>query len=244
MWVITTRYTKASNGWVRLSRWLIVLLVLGCAEVAGAQTVELKDGKCLDGVVTAISSRAVTIEIAGKKLPIARNEIQAIYFGAPAAGGKQCGRGGNAQFEALRVLKGLQSATRGSLSYVDFSPRVTDAKIKVDEFLGAAPDGSARFALADAMELYVYASRAWNRRVAPPSGSNPTETLIKQLRTWNDIWNDPARQKCGPLTERIESRGYTSTEDRGAEVTREESIALLFKCADDRIADAENLTGR
>src|SRR5207302_1764807 len=92
--------------------------------------------------------------------------------------------------DALKVLKGLQSATSAGVNYRDYAPRVTDAKIQVDQLLGDAPDGPTKTALAEALGFYVYASNAWNAGIAKSN--------------YEAVALNPLYDKCEPLKREVE----------------------------------------
>jgi hypothetical protein len=68
--------------------------------------------------------------------------------------------------DALRILKGLQSAVNGGVSYPVFASRVTDAKVQVDQLLSDAPDSPAKTRLAEALAFYVYLWNTWNAQIS------------------------------------------------------------------------------
>ena len=107
-------------------------LALTCA----GETVELKTGQKIEGTVKAVTAEEVLLQVAGQPLKFPRDNVSAIYFAAPPQNGPVA----NPLNDAVRILKGLQSAVNGSVNYGDFAPRVTDAKIRVDQLLSDASD--------------------------------------------------------------------------------------------------------
>ena len=138
--------------------------------------------------------------------------------------------GGSLLNDALRVLKGLQSATSAGVNYRDYAPRVTDAKIQVDQILGEAPDGPLKTALAEALGFYVYASNAWNAGIARSN--------------YEAVALNPLFEKCEPLKRKIESLDSRSwvpgATGRGIAIAIS-GVEPLFNCANERVIAAERL---
>ena len=104
-----------------------------------AEVLELKTGQRIEGTLKSVTLSDVVLDVAGQSLTLPREKVAAIYFGEPPKNVV-----GNPLHDALRVLKGLQSATTAGVNYQNYAPRVTDAKIQVDQMLGDAPDAPAR----------------------------------------------------------------------------------------------------
>ena len=198
---------------------------LSLVPTCAAETVELKTGQRIEGVVKSVTAEEVLLDVAGQALKFPRENVSAIYFAAPPKGTVV-----NPLNDALRVLKGLQSATSAGVSYRDYAPRVTDAKIQVDQMLGDAPDGQAKTTLAEALNFYVYASNAWNARIAR---SNYEALAV-----------NPLFEKCQPLKRQIESLDRRGAGGLSAATSRGISISIagvepLFNCANERVTTAE-----
>lgn len=200
-----------------------LIIVLRC----DAEVVELKTGQRVEGVVKSVTAAEVLLDVAGQSLSFPREKVAAIYFGPPPRT-----TGGSPLNDALRVLKGLRSATSAGVNYRDYAPRVTDAKIQVDQMLGDAPDGPIKMALAEALGFYVYASNAWNAQIA---GSN-----------YEAIALNPLFEKCEPLKRKMESldprlsRGLPAATSRGISISIV-GVEPLLNCASERVSAAEGL---
>jgi hypothetical protein len=200
---------------------LVATVALTCA----AETVELKSGERNEGTLKAITADEVVLEVAGQPLKFPRQNVSAIYFGAPPQGTVA-----NPLNDALTTLKGLQSAVNGSVSYRDFAPRVTDAKIHVDQLLSDAPDGPAKTSLAEALGFYVYASSAWNANIT----SNPVQYV--------SLARNPLYFECEPLKRQV--RSHRPLRDSAASL----GIAIcvygvqpILECASEHVDTAERL---
>ncbi len=96
--------------------------------------------------------------------------------------------------DALRILKGLQSAVEGGvMGYRDFAPRVTDAKIQIDQLLADAPDSPAKACLEEAFGFYLYAANAWDASIAWDASRPEAFAQFKVLE------ENPLYYKCEPL---------------------------------------------
>jgi hypothetical protein len=131
-------------------------------------------------------------------------------------------------------LKGLQSATSAGINYRDYAPRVTDAKIQVDQMLMDAPDSPVKTALLEALEFYVYASTVWNAHVTKSN--------------YEEISLNPLYNKCEPLKQEVKrldkgsktSGTLSQSEYRGITISFV-GVSPLFNCADERVKEAESL---
>lgn len=95
-----------------------------------ADVLELKSGQKLEGQYAGGSKEEVRFQVGSQTLKFRLAEVSRITIGTS----------GQEDFlkaakEALRQLKGLASAVEGGIAYRDYAPRVTDARIKVDQFL-------------------------------------------------------------------------------------------------------------
>jgi len=192
----------------------VLVGTLSLALTCAAETVELKSGQRIDGTVKAITGEEVLLEVAGQPLKFPLANVSAIYFAAPPKSTVA-----NPLNDALRVLKGLQSAVYGGVTYDDFAPRVTDAKIQIDQMLSDAPDSPAKKSLAEALGFYVYASSAWNAHI----------THGRDVAQCKALERNPLFYKC----EVLKRTTLTAMILWGVEP--------LFECASERVATAERL---
>jgi hypothetical protein len=187
------------------------------------ETVELKTGERNEGTVKAVTADEVVFEVAGQPLKFPRGNVSAIYFGAPPKSTVA-----NPLNDALKVLKGLQSAVNGSVNYGDFAPRVTDAKVHVDQMLSDAPDGPARTSLAEALGFYVYGSSAWNTRI---TGG---------LDQWIALQENPLFDKCEPLKRACTLKGEKRVR-RVGDLIASNGVGAILECASERVDTAERI---
>jgi hypothetical protein len=96
-----------------------------------ADVIELNTGQRVEGAFKQATSRLVSVEVGGQTITFPRDKVRAIYLGPASNVVSQP----SLRVEALRSLKGVQSAVAGGISYSDYAPRVTDAKIVVDRYL-------------------------------------------------------------------------------------------------------------
>jgi hypothetical protein len=133
------------------------------------------------------TSRAVSIEVGGQTITFTRDKVRAIYFGSASNVASQP----SPRDEALRALKGVQSAVEGGISYRDYTPRVTDAKIVVDRYLdgGKSDLDAAKAPIAAAMGYYTLASNAWSVKisVAANGGMSDVNNEIETAKLGLDL---------------------------------------------------------
>ncbi len=137
--------------------------------------------------------------------------------------------------DALKALKGLQSVVSGGVSYRDYAPRVTDAKIIVDRYLGQPERGDAaqRATIAGAMRFYVLAVSGWNAWVSNPGG---------YALAVDDAW---AREECPAVKHAVAADIMKMFSlPRGAAGLRFEGPPAFWSCAADRIVEAERVISR
>jgi hypothetical protein len=196
------------------------------ATAASADVVELKTGQRVEGSLKQATPASVSIEIGGQVVTFEGEKVRAIYFGTvPAAQAATAPQ--PLRSDALRALKAVQSATAGGISYRDYAPRVTDAKIVVDRYLAEekGDQEAVRTAIGASMKYFTLASSMWNdsitRPVGRPRAGDPRLASLPR---------DPAVRECVPDHERV---GFLLTAN----------LSTLWSCAADRIAEAEKLLG-
>jgi hypothetical protein len=83
------------------------------------------------------------------------NRVRAIYFASapPATTVAQ-----SAEHEALEAMRGLQSVAQAALGYREYSPRLLDAKVKIDRSLRNAGQAPTKRAVEEALHLYLMAA--------------------------------------------------------------------------------------
>ena len=162
--------------------------------------------------------------MAGQSLKFPREKVSAIYFAAPAKGAVA-----NPLEDALRVLKGLQSAVNVGVTYGYFATRVTDAKIHLDQMLSGSPDGPAKTSLAEALGFYVYAANAWNATITDDSNSREA------------LGRNPLFDKRESLKGLAASYPGASGRTTGLPIATMSGVNRILNCASERIATAERL---
>lgn len=218
---------------MRIISGAIILLWALAVAPSWADVVELKTGQRVEGNFKQATPAGVVIEVGGQTITFEQEKVRAIYFG-PTPTPQVLP---SALDEAIKALKALESATKGGVSYREYAPRVIDAKVIVDRYLGMpiSGDQSIRQAVADAMSFYVLASTAWNGRVV----RGGTESFVAAGR-------DPAVQKCPAAKQAAEEPRRASPSPRilGEDYAIGSALAYfglpsLWSCASDKIAEAE-----
>ena len=218
-----------------MRRSLIVLLAglviypispsLGLADV-----VELKNGQRVEGALKSATPASISVEVGGQTITFEGDKVRAIYFGAaPAPPAPATSLRG----DAIRALKGVHSATTGGITYRDYGPRVTDAKIVVDRYLGedTADAPPLREAIGAAMRYYTLAGNAWS-------------ASISRAADYGFV-ADPAVRQCHAAAKVIDE-GRTGRRSALPQATLDGislavSFQVLWSCAADKLAEAEKL---
>lgn len=221
---------------------IVLALTLGMVlvPVSYADVVELKTGARLEGTLKQATPAGVVIEVGGETITVEPEKVRAIYFeSAPSGPAQPSARG-----EAMNALKGLQSVTRGGITYTEYAPQVKAAKSLVDRYLREPPEqGSraARAAIAEAMQYYVLASAAWNARVARGdyaiAGADPVIEKCPELKrvvdeAYAERAKTPAYLKSTPTS------ALTAYDDGRAVAA---NLPIVWACASDKIAEAERV---
>ncbi len=227
--------THAMNG---------VLAVSLCALVRG-DTVELKTGERVEGSFREAGTAGVVIEAAGQAITIPREKVRAIYLGAISKA-----RGSAASTssqDAIDGLAALRSVTEAGITYGQYAPRVLDAKVKVDRYLGSSSSDQPdiRQAIAVAMREYQLASDAWN--------SSISNAIFDQVTVGKVLAEDPEISKCPAIQARVQSMIQSAGNGKGrgrlkldpavtlALIGEKDAAGPLWVCAAAEVAEAERL---
>lgn len=182
---------------------------------AYADVLELRNGQKLEGQYAGGSKGEVRFEVGSQTLKFPIAEISMISLGA--ADQKAFER---AAKEVLLQLKALDSVVDGGVTYRDYVKRVSDTKIKVDQFLEEqkpSPIPEFNNNIADALQYYVTASHMWEAKVAP---------------RWDNLFfgvNNPTVAKCA-------SKGLAPFNNASLI-----EVSHLWQCARKSLTDAKNV---
>ncbi len=213
----------------------LMLLLLGTviSPTLSADTVELKTGESLQGAFRQADTTRVVIEAAGQTIDIPFEKVRAIYLGATRASSE-----GNSSpiREALDALKALRSVTQSGVMLRDYSPRVLDAKVKVDRYLSSSDDASAELpsAIRAAMNAYELALRAFPGHWSSDTGASPDPYLLKKCPFL------PKAIESAKLAQAMQNLGITDTNGAGL-VNGEPPYLPMWSCAAIQISEADRL---
>jgi hypothetical protein len=229
---------------------LTILLAFSCPTPVRADVLELKNGQKLEGRYAGGSKEEIRFQVGSQTLRFPTGEVSKITIGTS---GKEDFR--KTAREALRQLKALASVAEGETTYRDYAPRVSDAKIKIDQFLDEhKPSPVPKFNeyIADSLGFYVAASAAWNTRLL-----GPEEKRNASLRL---LENDYIR-KCTPLQKAMPPSDEMVIPDPLSSAAQKRTvkvpglrlawaieagygIPLLWECARNSLIDAEKALNR
>ncbi len=211
--------------------------------VAKSDTVEMKTGERTDGHFKQATEAGVVIEIGGQAVTFPIDKVKAIYFGSAAEMAKPAVP--PASDEALDSLKALQSVASMGVSYRDYTPKVLDAKVKVDKYLSAtASDPSpARSAIGLAMRFYELGAQAWNIKIA----SNSVNSLANDTALGKILLSDPEIIGCPGVASMMDTfRQMLSKQKVRPDAVApmygllaSERVPVFWTCASGKIAEAE-----
>ena len=229
---------------------LAALLAASCPVLAWADVLELKSGQKLEGQFAGGSKDEVRFVVGSQTLKFPIAEVSRITIGSGAQDDFH-----KAAKEALRQLKALASVTEGGITYRDYAPRVSDAKIKIDQFLDEyKPSPVPKFneRVADSLGFYVAASSAWNLKLL-----RPEEARNASLRL---LENEYIRQ-CAPLQKAMPPSDEMEIPDLSRLTPQKRTVKmpgfrliwaieagyglpLLWECARNSMIDAEKALSR
>jgi hypothetical protein len=139
------------------------LLAVSLVSVSpvSADVIELRTGERVEGTFKGADDSAVRIEVDGRLVTFAPAQVRAIYYGAVPASTAAASL--LERDEAIGALEGLRSVARTGVTYQEYAPRVSEARLAVDKYLQTEAGGPAiRRAIADSFHFYALAGAAWN----------------------------------------------------------------------------------
>lgn len=219
--------------------FLITLLLLTVSHTASADVIELKTGERVEGASAQVGAQRVTIVVGGQTLTFDREKVRAIYLGAAPA---QAQTTPSSATEALKALRAVQSITAGGVNLREYSTRVADTRIKVDQYLAeGGKDTPAGAAMKDARDLYSVAARAWSRAVTT-RGSDGLTFLMKgdydpldRCPVFMEYVSVLASRQEGFIKYGVHPDGTLWFKADGG------GLSVIWSCAADKIAEAEKL---
>jgi len=201
--------------------------------LALADVLELKNGQKVEGQFAGGTREEIHFQVGSQTLRYPIAEVARITMGSQSQEDYR-----KAAREALRQVKALASVVEGGTTYRDYGPRVSDAKIKVDQFLdefksSALPMFNAH--IADALGFYIAASSAWNARISR-SG-------------YEGLARNSFAQKCAPLQQlviqgRAGGLGGLSQDAIDGIAVAVGGVQPLWECARTSLGEAERALGQ
>jgi hypothetical protein len=230
---------------VRRRRFVLTILGTLFALTLRADTIELKTGERIDGAFRQAGAAGVLIETAGQSITIPLDKVQAIYFGSATK--PRVDVGPTPYQDAIDALRALRSVAEAGINYQNYSPRVLEAKVKVDRYLSSAGDTEVQqvAAMRIAMREYQLASEAWNASIS--------NDVFRQAAVGKVLAEDPDIAKCAAIQERVQAMTEsTQASNRQfrmkfdptvtmALIGQKEAAVPLWTCAAVRVQEAERL---
>ena len=209
---------------------VVCTTILFLPSVIWSATLQMKSGQKVEGEYLDGSSTEVRIKVGSHTLKFKISEIAAIIFDESSVSQDEFTK---AAKDVLRSLKGLAAVAEAGVTYNDYSPRVSNAKIKVNEFLEEykdAPMPEFSQHVIDAIDYYVAASTAWNAKITK-SASIPILDPFRKCKALADALKDKLRNFPGDEHDPVFESIYYSNH----------SMPYLWYCAKDKISQAESL---
>jgi hypothetical protein len=230
-------------------------LALFALSTANADVLELRSGERVEGKFKQATAAGVVIEVGGQNLTFSLTKVRAIYLGTAPPRSVQTPVQASLFGEALRALKGIQSLARAGVDYREYTSHLNDATIQVDRYLQqpSEKDIGVRRPVEEALRLYVLAGNAWNTRFIPAEDKTTRQAAIGA---------DPVLDRCPGLPPILQNEvitfvpGYRITDQAvlqkllsspgiiGSLLSRESGVTAIWRCASDKIAEAELLSGQ
>jgi len=217
----------------------VALLLFLSAPLSLCDVVELKTGERLEGAFKQATSAGVVIEVGGQPITMPLAKVRAIYFGA-APSHQAAASPPSAAHVALRALKGLESATTVGVNLRDYTTRLADIKLTVDQFVQSPPEKiigfgerASRKPLSLALRYYELEGQAWRLFSSSDNGSGDELLYLGTL-----IQTDAEIGGCPALNKLFAARPGLY----GTELGR--NPAILWSCASGKITEAERLLGK
>jgi len=247
--------SPASPGWApgleqedimigRLAVAMVVALTLVWPHPAPAELVELSGGQWVEGALKEATPTGVVVEIGGQTVRFSPDRVRAIYFGAPSqsrpagpqppqpAPTPQPSAAPSPAADALQVVKSLRSAVPGGMDLREYQVKVREAASVVDRYLAGLQSGRESQIIRDAARYYVLAAAAWsNQGTVSRTVWLPKDDALDRCPLYQDFAREMRSKGEGFYEERVQN--YVMISDG--------VISVLWSCASEKIAEAENL---
>ncbi len=233
-------------------------LPLIVAFALNGDTLELKTGERIEGAFKQATLAGAMVEVGGQIITFPLDKVKAIYFGsapgpsqtavvAPLQTPSQAPLGA-----ALDALKALHSIVESGPDYRDYSQRVSDTKVKVDQYLAASTGATAeRKGVETAMREYELARDVW---FVSPNFLKIAQLNASRIQMIGEFVEDPDAT-CAILTSYSRQQGQGKHgEDLGRafldytaaiyEVRHVRMHEALWNCAAGHIIQAQKSIGQ
>ena len=191
---------------------LLAVLVSITAFALSGDTIELKTGERVEGAFKQATPSGAVLEVGGQAITFPLEQVKAIYFGSAAGRPQTVGLTSSQSASqtalgvALDALKALRSVAESGPDYPDYSQRVSDAKVKVDQYLSLSTNVAVeRNGVETAMREYELARDVW---FVSPNFLKILQLNASRLQMIGEFVEEPDAT-CAVLAE------YSSRQGRG-----------------------------
>lgn len=150
--------------------------------------------------------------------------------------------------DALDALLALQSVTTSGITFRDYTPRVLDARIKIDQYLRTPEnnDVDIRALMKSAMRYYEMAAEYWPLTVMPLSGWSMRmfqleRTMAEEFRSDKDFQACPAIVRILNAADSQNSKNKVLAEQELTKKPRAQNRYVIRSASEDSLAIAMTL---
>jgi len=211
-----------------------MLVFVSIPSISFSATILLKNGQKIDGDFVGASADEIQFEVASQILKIKVQAISYIAFDKSIPTKLNASNGDHFKSDrekVLRSLKALKSVVEVGVNYDDFSQRVLDTQVKIDEYLSKykkAGYPSFNTAVSNSMGFYAAARSAWELRLME------TDLAGEWLRKGEMLCQNRYIQACSALKNRLDTEN-----SEPSVILAAYGIYDLWECAGDSLLKAE-----
>ena len=211
---------------------IAILALFGFVSISSATVVQLKNGEKVEGKFMGGTKDVINFEVASQKIAIQISDISLILFDKGALNTIDTSK--NSSFlddakEALYSLNSIKSIVNSRVNYREYSKRILDTKIIIDNFLNTHNDTinpTFNISISDAMGFYETALDCWTFEINEPG-------MEKGMLFMSFFQNKYIMEKC----ERCKEQLVASVKDENLSF---DARPFLFQKAEEAIMEAEN----
>jgi hypothetical protein len=151
----------------------VILVLLGFVGISSATVIQLKTGEKIEGKFIGGTKDIINFEVASQKITIKIADISYILFDKEASNTINATKKdsfSNDAKDVLYSLNSIKSIVNSRVSYREYSKRILDTKIIIDNFLNTHNSTNPNFNIniSNAMGFYETALDCWTFEIKEP----------------------------------------------------------------------------